>query len=81
MNKIDKFLKKLPPKERDEILGTLLVIKTGVFTGMDIKKMKGEINIYRVRKGKTRIIFEMNGTDIRIIFVEFRNDNTYSQLS
>ena len=81
MNKTDKFLKKLQSKERNEILGTLLVIKTGVFVGMDIKKMKGESNTYRVRKGKIRIIFEMNGMDIRIISVKFRNDNTYDQLS
>jgi mRNA-degrading endonuclease RelE of RelBE toxin-antitoxin system len=71
MNRIDKFLKKLPLKERNEILGTLLVIKTGVFVGMDIKKMKGESNIYRVRKGKIRIMFEMNGKDIRLVSVKF----------
>ena len=77
MNKIDKFLIKLLPKERNEILNVLSVIMSGSFEGMDIKKLKGEKDIYRVRKGRIRIIFQTNNSEMRILSVEFKSDNTY----
>jgi mRNA-degrading endonuclease RelE of RelBE toxin-antitoxin system len=80
MNKIDKFLKKLSQKERNEILSILLIIKSGIFDGMDIKKTKGTDEIYRVRKGRVRVIFQKNTTEIRILSVQFRDDNTYNKI-
>jgi mRNA-degrading endonuclease RelE of RelBE toxin-antitoxin system len=81
MNRIDKFLMKLPQKERNEILGVLSGIKSGIFDGMDIKKTKGTDGIYRVRKGRIRIIFKKSDTGIELLSIQFRDDNTYNNIS
>lgn len=78
MNKIDKYIKKLIPKEREAMLDVLERIKHGILADLDIKKLKGYDNYFRVRKGKTRIIFhlDINGQPV-IKRVERRGDNTY----
>lgn len=78
MNKIDKYTKKLGKNERVAILEILEQIQEGIISGLDIKKLKGYDNYFRVRKGKTRIIFhlDINGQPV-IKRVERRGDNTY----
>lgn len=78
MHRIDKFLTKLDPKLREKILGVLLCIRAGDFKNLDIKKLQGKTSRYRVRVGQCRIIFETTQSDINIISIETRNDNTYS---
>ena len=77
MNKIDKFLKKLSTRERKDIEEIVTNILGGVYEHMDVKKMKGYDLRYRVRKGRIRIIFNVNDNNIKIEKIEFRNDNTY----
>ena len=78
MNKIDKYINKLIPKERVSLLEILEQIQNGDMSGLDIKKLKRYDNYFRVRKGKTRVIFhlDVNGQPI-IERVERRSDNTY----
>lgn len=45
--------------------------------GLDIKKLQGYDDIFRLRKGKIRIIFYKHKIDISIINIERRNDKTY----
>ncbi len=78
MDKISKALKKLTNKERSELKIILIKIKSGKFDGFDIKKLKGEDNIFRIRKGKLRIIFIKNDNSINILAIERRSDNTYN---
>ncbi len=60
------------------MLDVLERIKHGILADLDIKKLKGYDNYFRVRKGKTRIIFhlDINGQPV-IKRVERRGDNTY----
>ena len=44
---------------------------------LDIKKLKGYQDIFRLRKGKLRIIFIKTGKNIRIINIERRKETTY----
>ncbi len=79
MNKIDKFLRKLSYKERLEIEKTIGLIILEKFDGLDIKKLKGINNLFRVRKGRIRIIYGITFEKMPIIIaIDYRNDTTYS---
>lgn len=54
----------------------LLKITGNDFTGLDLKKLKGRNDVFRVRKGKIRIIFRKTET-ISILAIERRSDNSY----
>lgn len=55
-------------------------IKNRDFENINLKKLKGFDNLYRIRKSKIRIIFYMNEKEIRLIKLDNRNDNTYKDL-
>jgi len=47
--------------------------------GLDIRKLKGVENLFRLRVGAYRIIFEYQpGTSPRALSISSRNDNTYN---
>ena len=77
MDKIGKALQKLTDKEQVNIKNILLQIKDGDLEKLDVKKLKGQNNIFRVRKGKLRIIFKKDNDDLMILTIERRNDTTY----
>jgi len=83
MDLVSKFLKKLDQKRRQEIEVLLLQIKRRQISGLDIKKLKGAANIFRVRRGSIRIIFSVEknpvskGPEVSIISIDFRTDTTY----
>lgn len=78
-NKIEKFLRTLDSNRRAIIDALLQRISRGNFVGLDIKKLQGSSNRYRIRKGDIRIKFTLNekgkATEIEI---SRRNDTTYN---
>lgn len=74
---IEKFLAKLIQKEK-KILDNLIekIIKNDL-KGLDVRKLSGRDDIFRVRKGNFRIIFKITKTDNKVVSVERRNDTTY----
>jgi len=80
MDKILKALQKLLPKDRQVIKEILLLIKNNSLSGLDLKKLKNCDNIFRVRVGKMRIIFQKKDNDeYFILAVEKRSDKTYNK--
>jgi len=77
MNQIQKLLKKLSEKERKLIKEILSDIQSGHYKNLDIKKLKGETDLFRVRKGNLRIIFTTE-KGVRILSIGRRNDTTYN---
>ena len=77
MNRIEKFLVKLSLKERKVVKEILVKIESGSYKNLDIKKLKGNSNIFRVRKGSIRIIF-VASDQIRILSIGRRGDTTYN---
>ena len=77
MDKIDKFLNKLATKQREEINETVEKILKRDFNGLDFKKLQGENKLFRVRKGKIRIVFFQEGDFVEIFDIQNRSDNTY----
>ncbi len=55
-----KELNKLDPHSRDRVLEALIILRDYGFTSrLDIKKLRGYRNHYRIRVGKYRILFEL----------------------
>ncbi|PIR73908.1 MAG: hypothetical protein COU35_05235 [Candidatus Magasanikbacteria bacterium CG10_big_fil_rev_8_21_14_0_10_47_10] len=79
MDKIRKFLKRLSKKELKHVLRIMDHIEQGQLDGMDVKKLSGTKNAYRVRVGQTRIIFLKSKTDYRLYAIEKRDDRTYKK--
>lgn len=77
-SKVEKFLKKLDAKHSVVIARILDRILRGDFEFLDMKKLEGSLNQYRIRKGNIRIQFSLdkNGNAIEIA-VDWRNEGTY----
>ena len=78
MNKIEKFLKKLSKKERLNIEQCIKDILTNNASRLDIKKLVGRQDIFRVRKGDIRIIYQKIDGNVKLLLLEKRSDDTYS---
>lgn len=80
MDKIAKALNKLSPRERKIVREILESLQSDNFKDLNIKKLKGYSDIFRVRKGKIRIIYRwLKTNDIYILAIERRTDVTYNK--
>lgn len=79
MNKAEKFIARLNKRQRDVAIETTQKILSGDLGGLNIKKLQGFDNVYRVRKGDLRFVFKVisNG-EHQIVQVTFRDDTTYN---
>ncbi|KKU93882.1 MAG: Addiction module toxin, RelE/StbE family [Candidatus Jorgensenbacteria bacterium GW2011_GWA1_48_13] len=77
MPALRKLLSKFDKAERKIIEALIEKVISLNWRGLDVKKLKGYQNIFRVRKGKIRIIFSRNGKNISILSVERRREDTY----
>lgn len=78
MKNLDKKLRKFSEKERVEIEHLIEKILDRNLAGLDCKKLKGAGNLFRVRKSRIRIIFEMRGEEeSNILTIERRREDTY----
>ena len=80
MDRIDKALGKLSDKERTKLKQLLSQIAEGKTESLDIKKLKGQNDIFRARKGDIRVLYRVVGKQIFLLAIERRNDNTYKDL-
>jgi len=77
MDKIEKALNRLGSKGRQKLKGILLQIKRDDFRNLDLKKLKGRKDIFRIRKGDMRIIIYKTNDSIKILSIERRSSKTY----
>ena len=77
MDKVVKFLKRLSTDERVLVENVLVQIKKGDLSGLDVRKLKGVGNLFRVRQGSIRIILKKEKATYTIIFIERRGKDTY----
>jgi len=77
VDKIEKAIRKLTEKERKLIKETIKALQAGRFNNLDIKKLKGAENIFRVKKGKVRVIYQIRGGQIFILKIGRRREDTY----
>ena len=77
MDKIDKALSKLTFKEKEWMKNIIKALQLGRFDNMDIKKLKGFKDIFRVRKGGLRIVYQLLDRKIIILKIDKRKEDTY----
>ncbi len=78
MDLVRKFLDKLDARRRAGIADVLEKLEARDFSGLDIKKLKGKQNLFRVRKGRIRILYSIGEDDVILVrSIEFRSDTTY----
>ncbi len=77
MDRIGKALAKLTPKERGAVKRILRRLSARNLQGLDIKKLKGRDDIFRVRRGGIRIIYRMSVSGIAVLAIERRSEATY----
>ena len=79
MDKIQKALKKLRPRERQAVKQVLQKLANGALAGLDLQKLKGRDDVYRIRKGSLRIIYRMTSNhQVFILAIERRSNTTYN---
>ncbi len=79
MDQIKKALRSLDARQRKIILDLLLRIPVLDLEGLDVKKLKGHEDLFRVKKGKLRIVFRK--VDGRGIPIQLRyRDKAYKKL-
>lgn len=80
-DKIKKALAKLSAKERQAVEQIILAIIANELGSLDVKQLKGNSNIYRVRKGSIRVIFSNEGDQIRLLAISRRSEKTYKDFN
>lgn len=79
MDKIQKLLKKLTEKEFTSVKEAIENVLNGCTKNLDIKKMSGHKDLYRVRIQSIRIIFLKVDEDIEILEISRRSEKTYKK--
>lgn len=77
MDKVKKAIAK-PPKEYKAAFDILMLkLWARDFSGLNLIKLKGQKDTYRVRKGRLRVVFLMTGESLYVLQVDLRSEKTY----
>lgn len=77
-DRIEKVLQRLSPRDRKKVKGVLVSIVHQDIATLDIKKLHGRDDVYRVRVGDWRVLFtKCTDGDFFILAVERRSETTY----
>jgi len=76
-DKIKKLLAKLTSNERELVKLLILRLKLNDTIGLDIKQLEGHSDLFRVRKGRLRIVFRKTLSEFLIARTDRRNEKTY----
>jgi mRNA-degrading endonuclease RelE of RelBE toxin-antitoxin system len=79
-DKIKKVLAKLSAKDREIVKLLILRIKLNDTIGLNISQLNGHTDLYRVKKGRLRIVYRKNKKEFKIIKIDLRNEKTYKDL-
>ena len=77
MDKVDKVLNKLVPKEKERIKNIIKTLQSGHFDNLDVKKLKGREDIFRIRSDNLRIIYQIKDNLFFILKLGYKKENTY----
>lgn len=79
MDRIEKALRKLSPRERSWVHSILTQLARGTVANLHIQKLHSHNDIFRVRKGDLRIIYRRTDTSIFLLAIERRSTTTYRE--
>jgi len=79
MDRNEKFIQKLREKEQKTVHEIILAIKAGKTDKYHVKKLSGYDKVYRIKHGSIRVIYELTDYEPEILYVGYRNENTYKE--
>ncbi|MDD5251338.1 MAG: hypothetical protein PHT12_01725 [Patescibacteria group bacterium] len=79
VDRIQKAIRKMSAKEVVSVARIIEAVEAGHLAGLDIKKLHGSDDVYRVRHGELRIIFLRKADGWRVLAIERRSDTTYRE--
>lgn len=77
MDRIEKAFSKLSEKERRLVKTLLSKLMADDVFGLDLQKLKGHDDIFRLRKGDLRLIYRKAGKEMFLLAIERRSEKTY----
>ena len=81
MPDLGKILSRFNRSERvilENLIGRIFSLE---WRNLDIKKLKGYKNLFRLRKGNLRIVYQLfNEKEVYILAIERRSEDTYKNL-
>jgi mRNA-degrading endonuclease RelE of RelBE toxin-antitoxin system len=78
-DKIEKLFKKITAKERSILSGILQCLIAGEKKDLNIVKIVNS-DLYRLKKGRFRIIFHYESKEVIVDSIRIRNEDTYKKL-
>jgi mRNA-degrading endonuclease RelE of RelBE toxin-antitoxin system len=75
-DKIKKLLSKLLSKECEIVKLLIMRVKLDDLEGLDVKQLKGHSDLFRVRKGRLRVVYRKTSSEFLIVRVDRRNEKT-----
>lgn len=77
MDKVKKAIAKLPREYKAQFDFLMLKLWARDLSGLNVIKLKGHKNTFRVRKGRLRVIFRLTSESLEVLQVDLRNEQTY----
>lgn len=77
MDKVSKAIQKINSKDALKIADALELLLENKVKGLDIKKLKGHTDIFRIRVQNYRIILKRDKDTIQTLYIGKRNEKTY----
>ena len=75
---VSKFLKKCPAKQKQSIKEKLEQLKQNPLDEtLDIKSLQGYENLYRLRVGQIRLIYQIENGELIIFIIKARKPRRY----
>ena len=71
--RFQKFFRKLEKKDQNRILEKLSLLAAGRWEQLDLRKLKGATDCFRLRSGIYRVLFEKRTDELIIILVAVRH--------
>jgi mRNA interferase RelE/StbE len=78
--KAKKQIEKLPEGTRRRVVEALIILETAGFSmELDVKKLQGYRNRYRIRVGKHRVLFELSPDKTIVVYAVLPRETAYKQ--
>jgi mRNA-degrading endonuclease RelE of RelBE toxin-antitoxin system len=80
MDSVQKLLRSITKKEASTILACIETIYSGNWSNLNIQKLKGYQDLYRIRVGKFRIFIKKEDGRYIITTIRRRSEKTYRDI-
>lgn len=77
--KAEKQLRKLAKEDRERISGRVQRLKEGLLPELDVKKLKGYKDQYRLRVGEFRVLFELQPEHTIVVYAVLPRKKAYQK--